>query len=93
MVFNILSLNKDDHSKNFSFIYKNGKWKLSPAYDLVKSYGFNDQHTTTILTKGNPTKEDIFALANKMNLKPEKSLEIYEEVHKGVAELKEKYSL
>ncbi len=35
MVFNILSNNTDDHSKNFSFIMeKDGSWHLSPAYDL-----------------------------------------------------------
>lgn len=60
MVFNVLTSNKDDHSKNFSFIYKSGKWQLSPAYDLVYSEGFNGQHTTTILGQGDPKKEHIF---------------------------------
>ena len=39
MVFNVMSRNHDDHSKNFSFLMdKQGKWKLSPAYDLCYSY-------------------------------------------------------
>ena len=36
MVFNILANNTDDHNKNFSFIMTpDGKWRLSPAYDLT----------------------------------------------------------
>lgn len=38
MVFNIVARNHDDHSKNFSFMLKNDKWMLSPAYDLAYSY-------------------------------------------------------
>ena len=37
MVFNVLTDNKDDHAKNFSFIYKEGNWALAPAYDLTLS--------------------------------------------------------
>ncbi len=36
LVFNILSNNTDDHTKNFSFIMnRDGNWRLSPAYDLT----------------------------------------------------------
>jgi serine/threonine-protein kinase HipA len=36
MVFNVLASNRDDHTKNFSFLMnKNGEWRLSPAYDLT----------------------------------------------------------
>lgn len=35
MVFNVLTDNKDDHLKNFSFICREGKWSLAPAYDLT----------------------------------------------------------
>ncbi len=68
MIFNILIENKDDHSKNFSFIYKNNKWQLSPAYDITKSTGFNGNHTTTILGKGNPNKNDIINLGIRIGL-------------------------
>lgn len=91
MVFNVLTGNKDDHSKNFSFIYKNNKWQLSPAYDLVKSFGFNNQHTTTILGKGNPTKDEMFKLGEKMNLKHKKLDEIFNEVENATKILREKY--
>lgn len=38
MVFNIISRNHDDHSKNFAFLLTGSKWSLSPAYDLAYSY-------------------------------------------------------
>lgn len=39
MMFNVMSRNHDDHSKNFSFLMdRQGKWKLAPAYDLCYSY-------------------------------------------------------
>lgn len=39
MVFNILARNQDDHSKNHAFMMDaKGKWKLTPAYDIIFSY-------------------------------------------------------
>ena len=36
MVYNVMASNYDDHSKNFSFLMdREGKWRLSPAYDLT----------------------------------------------------------
>lgn len=80
MVFNILIGNKDDHSKNFSFLYDEGRWYLSPAYDLLRSNGFDNQHSTTINGKGNPEIEDIFAVAKQAGLSKKTAQIIYEEV-------------
>ncbi|EHI78971.1 hypothetical protein HMPREF9093_00769, partial [Fusobacterium sp. oral taxon 370 str. F0437] len=54
MCFNVFSHNRDDHSKNFSFIYNEdlNKWELSPAYDLTYSYSINGKHATTINGNG-----------------------------------------
>jgi len=38
MTFNIVARNHDDHAKNFAFVLNNGRWALSPAYDLAYSY-------------------------------------------------------
>ncbi len=38
-VFNIIGRNQDDHTKNTGFLMdRNGKWRLSPAFDLTYSY-------------------------------------------------------
>ena len=34
IVFNIAVSNTDDHLRNHGFIYSNGGWLLSPAYDI-----------------------------------------------------------
>jgi len=88
MVFNVLTFNKDDHAKNFSFIYHNNEWKVSPAYDLVLSHGFNGQHTTTIAGKGNPERQDVFEVAKLTGLPIKKAHKIYDEVLEGTRSLK-----
>lgn len=39
MCFNVYAHNRDDHAKNFTYIYdeENETWRLSPAYDLTYS--------------------------------------------------------
>ena len=71
MCFNVFALNRDDHSKNFSFLYDNNKkeWHLSPAYDLTYSSSFNGEHATTINGEGkNPNLDDILAVAKNIGL-------------------------
>ena len=69
-VFNLLTHNRDDHAKNFSFLMENdGRWKLSPAYDLTFSYGPGGEHSTTYLGEGkNPDKDILLALAKKHDI-------------------------
>ncbi|WP_137919113.1 type II toxin-antitoxin system HipA family toxin [Hydrogenophaga sp. 2FB] len=39
MVFNVLAVNNDDHSKNFSFLLRQGEpWALAPAYDITHAF-------------------------------------------------------
>ena len=39
MVFNLITRNQDDHSKNHAFVMDGrGAWQLAPAYDLCFSY-------------------------------------------------------
>lgn len=55
MVMNLVAVNKDDHSKNFSFLCDDGKWSLSPAYDITYSpLGSNGEHATSLFYNGNP---------------------------------------
>lgn len=39
MVFNVVVFNTDDHAKNHAFLYRKGKWSLSPAFDITFSPG------------------------------------------------------
>lgn len=72
MCFNVFAHNRDDHSKNFSFIYDDTdkEWHLSPAYDLTYSDSFNGEHATTINGEGKkPTLDDILYVAKNIGLK------------------------
>ncbi|MDR2010900.1 MAG: type II toxin-antitoxin system HipA family toxin [Bacteroidales bacterium] len=86
MVFNVAIKNRDDHAKNFSFQLINGEWKLSPAYDLLPSSGFNGFHTTTINNTGEPTIDDIMAVAAKTGLNKQRTMEIIQEMETFVKE-------
>ena len=70
-VFNLFAHNRDDHTKNFSFLLdKDNNWQLAPAYDLTFSQGPGGEHSTTYLGEGkNPTQEHLIKLANKHNIK------------------------
>ncbi len=64
MCFNVLAHNRDDHTKNFSFLYTdmNG-WKLAPAYDLTYSDTYWGEHTTSVNGKGkNISDNDLITL-------------------------------
>ncbi len=80
MVFNIVISNRDDHAKNFSFQYRGGAWKLSPAYDLLPSTGFNGYHTTTINGQGEPTKKDVIILAKEIGLQTNQATQIIQQI-------------
>ena len=81
MVFNVAIINRDDHAKNFSFQLINNEWKLSPAYDLLPSSGFNGFHTTTINNNGEPTENDMIIVAEKVGLSKTKAIQIIQEVN------------
>ncbi len=70
-VFNVLSQNRDDHSKNFSFLMNSkGDWQTAPAYDLTFSTSSHGYHSTTIAGEGkNPSKNDFVRLSKVFNVK------------------------
>lgn len=82
--FNLFTHNRDDHSKNFSFLMNsNGNWQFAPAYDLTfssSSYGF---HSTTFAGEGkNPSFYHLIELAKTFDIPNAK--QIIEEVRQVV---------
>ena len=87
MCFNVFAHNRDDHSKNFSWLYdeNNHQWQLSPAYDLTFSNSIGGEHATTIDGEGkNPSMENILAVAQKAGIKKSKATEIAQAVKETV---------
>lgn len=71
MILNILAFNFDDHAKNFAYLMsEEGRWTISPAYDITYSKGAAKQHLTTILGKGiDITREDVLKIAKAQTIK------------------------
>lgn len=86
-VFNVLSHNRDDHSKNFSFLMdKNGIWKVSPAYDLTFSSGPGGEHCTTVMGEGkDPSLNDLLKLAQMAGVTKENARTIIDQVRAATA--------
>lgn len=69
MVFNLVCDNKDDHTKNFSFICRKGVWSLAPAYDITYSpKGSNGQHATSLFYDGNPAKDLVIKAGTRIRI-------------------------
>lgn len=90
MVFNVFAHNRDDHSKNFSFILCDNQWRLSPAYDLTYSAGLAGEHTMTIAGEGaNPGLEQLLMVAKKINFSPKKANELIDQVQSSIGQWKQ----
>lgn len=89
MLFNVLARNQDDHTKNISFLMdKDGRWRLSPAFDLIYAHNpqgqWTSQHQMTINGKrDNFTLEDLLTVAEAINLS--RPQELIDEVADAVA--------
>lgn len=84
MAFNYLIGNKDDHAKNFAFLYQEDGWHLAPAFDLLPSDGMNGYRTTSINDSITPTKADLLAVAEKSGLDKNEAEFIFESMQKVV---------
>jgi serine/threonine-protein kinase HipA len=75
MVFNIMARNQDDHTKNISFLMNpEGKWSLSPAYDITFAYNPSNfwlkSHQMTINGKKDDLNlTDVLTVAKNVHLK------------------------
>ena len=90
MVFNVAVRNQDDHTKNISFLMgEDGKWRLSPAYDLGYAYnpngGWTSMHQMSVNGKFEGiTRTDLYSFALANNIKD--AIEVINEVADSVAQ-------
>jgi serine/threonine-protein kinase HipA len=74
MLFNIMARDLDDHTKNIAFLMgPDGKWVLSPAYDVIYSHNpqgkWTSQHQMSLNGKRDHfTKEDLITVADSISL-------------------------
>jgi serine/threonine-protein kinase HipA len=88
MVFNVISRNCDDHTKNFAFrLKKDGVWELAPAYDLCHAYKpdhrWVSQHALSINGKRKSIdKTDLLTIGRSIRCK--QAVHIIDEIESTV---------
>ena len=94
MCFNVFAHNRDDHSKNFTYLYneQENRWRLSPAYDLTYSNTYFGEHTTTVDGNGrDPGIKELMEVGKKAGLKKDWCREAAEEIRVCVNEMLGEY--
>lgn len=89
MCFNVFAHNRDDHSKNFSFVYdtESETWRLSPAYDLTYSTTYYGEHTTSVDGNGqDPGETELLTVGVQAGMKKKQCQEIINEIKQRVEE-------
>ena len=75
MAFNVMARNCDDHTKNFSFILRQGAaWELAPAYDVTHAFNLRGEWTYQHLMSVNGkfreiTRDDLLAEADRFGVR------------------------
>jgi serine/threonine-protein kinase HipA len=81
-VFNVVFNNRDDHSKNFSFLMdQDGRWMFSPAYDLTFSEGPRGEHQMDICGEARaPARRHLLQLASKTDIADQTAVETIDRI-------------
>ena len=71
--------NRDDHGKNFAFLYneEKGGYELSPAYDITLTPN-KPEHEMTVFGNGRPAEIDLLKIAKEIKLSIKECKEILE---------------
>lgn len=84
--FNVIARNLDDHVKNTAFLMdRQGKWRLSPAFDVTYAYNpdgiWTGKHQMSVNGKRDAIEtSDLVAMAGAGGIKPMHALQLVEHV-------------
>ena len=90
MLFNVIARNQDDHTKNIAFLMdQDGKWRLSPAFDVTYSHNpagqWTNQHQMSIYGKRDGFElQDLISIGESISVS--RPQQIIEEVRNTVAQ-------
>lgn len=84
-VFNVCSLNMDDHSKNVAFLMnQNGNWQFAPAYDLTYSPKQGGYHSLSVANQHKePGRKELLKLADHFNV--DRAVDIIDHVKEAIS--------
>ena len=95
MAFNVIARNQDDHVKNIAFLMdKQGRWSLSPAFDVMYAYNpsgsWTAMHQMSLAGKREGfTFDDLKAVADTASMKRGRAETITREVVAAVGRWRE----
>lgn len=86
-VFNVLAHNRDDHSKNFSFLMdEKGIWTVSPPYDLTFSSGPAGHQSMLVAGEGkDPGVKHLLMLAKHADYSETEARQVINQVQAALA--------
>ena len=94
MCFNVFAHNRDDHAKNFSWIYDERMdcWHPSPAYDLTWSSTYFGEHTMTVDGNGrDPGLNELLAVGKAAGMTQKNCRRTAEDIWEKTRALEQKY--
>lgn len=94
MCFNVFVHNRDDHAKNFSWIYDPRQDCLhpSPVYDLTWNTTYFGEHTTTVDGNGkDPGMNKLLAVGKAAGMSARACRRIADEIQEKTVKLERKY--
>ncbi|NKL01300.1 type II toxin-antitoxin system HipA family toxin [Rhizobium leguminosarum bv. viciae] len=86
MVFNVYARNRDDHAKNHAFLMNaDGRWILSPAYDLTFSSGPGGEHSVDIAGEGrNPDIKHLLTVSRQASISDQDARDVIDQVRTAI---------
>ena len=89
MVFNVLAMNRDDHAKQHALLLdRDGRWRLSPGYDLTFASGPGSEHYLAVHGRGrNVTRRDLLVVADGQSIDARLASSTIDEVAGVVSQL------
>ncbi|WP_208246727.1 type II toxin-antitoxin system HipA family toxin (plasmid) [Rhizobium sp. T1470] len=86
MVFNVYARNRDDHAKNHAFLMNgDGRWTLSPAYDLTFSSGPGGEHSADVAGEGrNPGMQHLLTISREASIPDRDAKDVIEQVRTSI---------
>ncbi|EJC82915.1 capsule biosynthesis enzymes related protein [Rhizobium leguminosarum bv. trifolii WSM2297] len=86
MVFNVYARNRDDHAKNHAFLMAgDGRWRLSPAYDLTFSSGPGGEHSAEVAGEGrDPGVPHLLTVSRQASIPEQDARDVIDQVRTAI---------
>lgn len=90
MVFNVLTYNHDDHTKNFAFMMNpQGEWSLTPAYDVTYAFDptgkWTRQHQMSVFGKNDQiSMAELLTAGEQADIKAHHAQQIINQIKHAV---------